>query len=440
MSVQHGMDVGAAREVARQLLELGRRADAAYDTGSGLMKVLEGVWEGPDLGTFQRGWQSTAPQVAGAAEALRRAGEALHGHADEQVEASGGEGTGRDGGWQLPDLGLPDFDFPDLNPFDDFGWDLPDIDWPDIDWGGVWDGFLDILEDIGDWWDELPWWGQLIIGVVAVVVGVVIAIVAGLEVLAVLGTILVVVGVIMIVLDLLDTIAEILRDPKAWWDKVKNMSPLELLDELVWFAVGFIPLGIGKLLQRFRKPLKELVERLSPTLRRKLDELVDWGRRKWDEASSAARRKYDELMDKLTSRRNKQDLDGGLDKHEGPNKGDGHTIRKHVGQSDEDLIDRATPKKGHTPPKDGVSTYPDQARAERAIADSIRANDDEIQRWLADPSSDRLPISHRHDYPTGRHVPAGGSQVSEVSGSRTILVKDPSMPKGYRILTSHPTP
>lgn len=439
MSLQEGMDVRAARDIARQLVALSRRADGVYDTGAGLMRVLEGIWEGPDLATFHRGWQTTAPQVAGAAEALRRAGEDLERHVGEQEQASDGEGSG-DGGWRLPDLDLPDFDFPDLNPFDDFGWDLPDIDWPDIDWGGAWDGFLDILEDIGDWWDDLPWWGQLIIGVVGVVVGVVIAIVAGLEVLAVLGTILVVVGAIMTVLDLLDTIAEILRDPAAWWDKVKNMSPLELLDELIWFGVGLIPLGIGKLLQRFRKPLKELLERLGPTIRRKWDELAEWGRKKWDEVSTAARRKYDELMDKLTSRRNKEDLDGGLDRHEGPNKGDGHTKRKHVGLTDDELVDRATPKKGHTPPRDGVSTYPDQARAERAIADSLRANDDEIQRWLQDPSSDRLPISHTHDYPTGRHVPAGGSQVSEVSGSRTILVKDPSMPKGYRILTSHPTP
>lgn len=39
-------------------------------------------------------------------------------------------------------------------PFDGWDWDLPDIDWPDIDLGKMlsdfWDGFLDLLEGIGD--------------------------------------------------------------------------------------------------------------------------------------------------------------------------------------------------------------------------------------------------------------------------------------------------
>ncbi|MGE9781450.1 RNase A-like domain-containing protein [Janibacter sp. G368] len=41
---------------------------------------------------------------------------------------------------------------------------------------------------------------------------------------------------------------------------------------------------------------------------------------------------------------------------------------------------------------------------------------------------------------TGRHVPKKSDDVSEVSGSKVVIVKDPNMPKGYRILTSHPTP
>lgn len=421
MTVEQGMDVERVQAIARALTSLAARAGDAHQTGSALAGVLGQVWAGADLNSFQEEWRVAGPQLADAAGALRSAGEELHRQAGEQEGASRGEG-----GHGLPGLDLPDFDFPDVDPYAGFDW-VPQLTWPPIDLAGLWDGFVDILEKIGDWWDDLPVWVQILAGVVGVVIGIVVAVFLGLEVLAVIGTILAIVGAVMTVLDLLDTIAEILRDPAAWWEKVKNMSPLELLDELVWFAVGLIPWGLGKLLKRFRKPLRELLERLSPTLRTKLDDLVDRARRAGDDL----RRKFDELVDKITARRNKRDLDGGLSAHEGPGKG--HTLGKHVGKTDQELIDRATPSKGKTPPKDGVSTYPTVARAERATADAINTprSQQAIDDWLKDPSNGGpLELKEHMGYTTGRHVPAGGTSASDVTGVRVVLIKDPSMPSG----------
>lgn len=285
MSVREGMDPAVVREVATAILALAGKADGVRDEGSALLSVLAGAWEGPDVATFQQGWERTSPVLDEAAAGLRRAGEDLRRQADDQVETSGGEGSGTGGGgWG--GLDLPDLAFPDLgDPFDGMGWEMPTLAWPQIDWKGLWDGFLDLLEGIGDWWDDLPWWGQLILGVIGVAVGVVIAILAGLEIAAVILAIIAIVGTIMSILDLLDSIAELLRDPEAFIKKLLE-DPLALLDDIIWFAIGLIPFGVGKLLKGLRKPIKELLERITPWLKKKGDEIADWFRKKRDEVAS----------------------------------------------------------------------------------------------------------------------------------------------------------
>lgn len=121
-TVREGMDADRIRSIAGEVGALGRQAEGIHDAGTAMLRTLEGVWEGGDLAGFQRGWQEAGPQMAAAAEALRAAGETLRRQAGDQEAASGGDGGGG-GGWSLPD-----FDFPDLNPFDDFDWDLPDVE------------------------------------------------------------------------------------------------------------------------------------------------------------------------------------------------------------------------------------------------------------------------------------------------------------------------
>lgn len=424
--VREGMEVAQVRDIATQVLALANRTDTAHRSGTAMLGTLQGAWSGDDLARFIDGWGAAGPELRAAAEALRQAGEELRRQADDQELTSDGAGSGGGGGWKVGD-----FDFAGFGG--GFGWDLPDIDWPEVnlDLGGLWEGILDTLEDIGDWWDDLPLWAQIVIGIVAVAIGVVIAIAAGLKILAAIVVVAAIVGTIMTVLDWLDTIAEALRDPAAAWEKLKNMTAGEIIEELVWLGIGFLPLGIGKLLQRFRKPLRELIDRIKGPIKRKLDELGDFIKRNWDNL----RRKID---DHLYARRSKQTLDGGIDVHD---KAGGHTWRKHyTGITDKDLIDRATPKKGHTPPPGGASRFTSRERAERAIADAIRTREGAIDAWVKSGDPGRFVVPGKMPYPTGRHVPAGGTQVSEVNGINVVLVRDPSMPKGYRIQTAYPTP
>ncbi|MGO1167727.1 MAG: polymorphic toxin type 24 domain-containing protein [Janibacter sp.] len=277
MSVKEGMDPKAVRSAGEAIESLGHRLSEVHDSGGAMLKVLEGVWEGADLGTFQTGWAAAGPQVTQAAEALRGAGGELRRQADDQEKASAGEGGG---GW--PDFNLPDFDFPDLNPFDDFDWELPDVEWPTMNIGaffdGLWDGILDALEGIGDWWDDIPWWGQLIIGIVAAVVIVAVAVFFGAPVAAAIAVVAAVVGAVMTILDILDSVAEFLRNPGEFIDRLLD-DPLAALGDLAWLLVGLIPYGIGKALQRFRKPLKELAERAGPWIKRKWDDLTGGGKK-----------------------------------------------------------------------------------------------------------------------------------------------------------------
>lgn len=92
-------------------------------------------------------------------------------------------------------------------------------------------------------------------------------------------------------------------------------------------------------------------------------------------------------------------------------------------------------------PKGGASSFATQERAERAVVDALREHAEVVAAWLADerrpgPTSLRCDL----DYPTGRHVPLGGSEVSEVRGLRVVLAKDAGMPRGYRIVTAYPVP
>ena len=302
MSLREGMETDAVRDVAGAMLELAARADGVRDSGSAMLRALAGVWEGDDVVRFQQGWEDAGPRLSEAAEGLRGAGEGLRRQVGDQVAASGGEGSGGggdDGGWGWPHLDLPDLDFPDLdNPFDGMGWEVPAFfSWPDIDWGGLWEGFLDVLEDIGDWWDDLPIWAQIVIGVVAAAVIVVVAILAGVEILgalAIVAAIATVAGIVMTILDMLDAVAGFLRDPEAAIEKFLD-DPLAALDDLIWLGIGFLPFGIGKLLGRFRKPIKELLEKAAPWLKRKGDEIGGWVRRKVDELRSTV----DDLIEKL---------------------------------------------------------------------------------------------------------------------------------------------
>ncbi|WP_370325451.1 RNase A-like domain-containing protein [Euzebya sp.] len=125
---------------------------------------------------------------------------------------------------------------------------------------------------------------------------------------------------------------------------------------------------------------------------------------------------------------------GGLEGHEGPNPGQGHTIERHVGRTDQQLIDRANGPNAPT----AASTFPDLDTANRAVGTVITENPDVVADILA--SGQRQAIEAHLPTTTGRVVQRGSDVVEEVNGVRVVIQPDPSAPAGYTIITSYPVP
>lgn len=122
---------------------------------------------------------------------------------------------------------------------------------------------------------------------------------------------------------------------------------------------------------------------------------------------------------------------GGLQTHEAAG---GHLILKHVGQTEQSLTTRLA----NEPRISGSSSYYDRGIAENAVSQALDANQTAISTWL-NGSAGRLRIDHTLPNPVGISVSRGATSAIDVNSTRTILVRDPSMPTGYKILTGFPT-
>ncbi|MEY8351688.1 RNase A-like domain-containing protein, partial [Bacillus cereus] len=119
----------------------------------------------------------------------------------------------------------------------------------------------------------------------------------------------------------------------------------------------------------------------------------------------------------------------------------GHLLDKHVGKTNDDLLKRAA--------QEGVdaTTFSDKSTATKAVQANIRRNADDISNWLNDPNSSGIKvITTDHGYSIGQGVAVknGGSSASkqityDLTTSKVVLVKDSSMPNGYKIVTGYPT-
>ncbi|MGH0950666.1 WXG100 family type VII secretion target [Bacillus mycoides] len=122
---------------------------------------------------------------------------------------------------------------------------------------------------------------------------------------------------------------------------------------------------------------------------------------------------------------------GGLAAHEARG---GHLIERHVGKTDEELLQRLESNSTIT----GASTFADRATAEK-IANEVLSNPqntEKINRWLNNPDSKpTLPLRYQGTDITGRHVPRGSEIISEVKNARIVLKKDRD---GSFIITGYP--
>jgi RHS repeat-associated protein len=122
---------------------------------------------------------------------------------------------------------------------------------------------------------------------------------------------------------------------------------------------------------------------------------------------------------------------GGLMAHEAVG---GHLLQKHVGKTEAQLMSRLAAE----PKIKGSSSFYDRAGAEAAVADALDANAGNISQWLSS-SSGRLKLDYTAQNPVGISVVRGASSAVDVNSMSSILVRNPSMPMGYHVLTGFPT-
>ena len=111
----------------------------------------------------------------------------------------------------------------------------------------------------------------------------------------------------------------------------------------------------------------------------------------------------------------------------------GHVLRKHVGQTDDQLRDRLQEERNIS----GASTYTDRATAEKAIGEAIAQNRERIQRWLERSGRHtNLVLDYDSSGPIGRTLNRGESQPRSCSHALVVLKYD--APASYHVLTSYP--
>lgn len=111
----------------------------------------------------------------------------------------------------------------------------------------------------------------------------------------------------------------------------------------------------------------------------------------------------------------------------------GHTLRKHVGRTDDELRERLSRERNIS----AASTWTDRPTAERSIGAALAQNQARIQRWL-DRSNSRsnLVLDYDGDSPLGRTMPRGAGQ-SEPCSHATIVLKRTG-DRDYYVLTAYP--
>jgi toxin YxiD len=111
----------------------------------------------------------------------------------------------------------------------------------------------------------------------------------------------------------------------------------------------------------------------------------------------------------------------------------GHILRKHVGQTEEQLRQRLERERDIT----GASTYTDRSTAEHVVGAAIAQSQGQIQSWLGQPGRHpNLVLDYDSDVPIGRSMNRG-EHHSRVCEHALVILKY-NGPNQYYVLTSYP--
>lgn len=111
----------------------------------------------------------------------------------------------------------------------------------------------------------------------------------------------------------------------------------------------------------------------------------------------------------------------------------GHILRKHVGQTEEQLRERLERERNIT----GASTYTDRRTAEHVVGAAIAKSQDRIQTWLSRPGRHpNMALDYDGDEAIGRTMNRGENQSRACT--HAIVVLKYTGPNSYYVLTSYP--
>jgi hypothetical protein len=110
----------------------------------------------------------------------------------------------------------------------------------------------------------------------------------------------------------------------------------------------------------------------------------------------------------------------------------GHTLKKHVGRTDQQLQERIQHERNIS----AASTYTDRETAELAVGTALLQNRDRVSHWLLRPGGHpNLVLDYDGQSPVGRTLRRGESQSA--SCSHAVVVLKYNAPT-YYVLTSYP--
>ncbi len=110
----------------------------------------------------------------------------------------------------------------------------------------------------------------------------------------------------------------------------------------------------------------------------------------------------------------------------------GHILRKHVGQSEEDLRRRLGREENIT----GASTYTDRTTAEHVVGAALAQSQDQIQSWLAQNRHPNLVLDYDGTEAIGRTMNRG--EVHSRPCTHALVVLKYAGANRYYVLTSYP--
>jgi hypothetical protein len=110
----------------------------------------------------------------------------------------------------------------------------------------------------------------------------------------------------------------------------------------------------------------------------------------------------------------------------------GHILRKHVGQSEEDLRRRLRREENIT----GASTYTDRTTAEHVVGAALAQSQDQIQNWLRQDRHPNLVLDYDGTEAIGRTMNRG--EVHSRACTHALVVLKYAGANRYYVSTSYP--